>query len=114
MSGGGDGTGDDGGDGVAVLAVDEADGDAAGRMEGVAARDADVVAAGSGVRAFDADGAVIDDVLDGDGDGERRIATLRLRRVAFVTPASLASQEYTERSAPLVTRLLGTSAVTLT
>ena len=34
------------------------------------------------------------------GDGERRLATLRLRMVALATPASLASQEYTERSAP--------------
>ena len=35
------------------------------------------------------------------GDGERRMATLRLRTVAFATPASLASQEYTDSSAPL-------------
>ena len=67
------------------------------------------------------DGEVVhelDDMLVADvvgvGVEERRMATLRLRTVAFATSASLDSQEYTDSSAPLVIILVGTSAVTLT
>ena len=69
-------------------------------VDGVCDGDGVPVSAGDdeGVRALD---AVRVDVDVGVRDGERRMATLRLRTVAFATPASLASQEYTDSSAPL-------------
>ena len=55
---------------------------------------------------------LVGDVL-GVGVGDFRTATLRLMMVVLDTPASLASQEYVDRRAPLVNAPLGTSAVTL-
>ena len=46
-------------------------------------------------------------------DEERNKATLRLRMVAFATPASLASQVYTNENTPLEQPLQGISIVTL-
>ena len=73
-------------------------------LDGV--RVADCVVVGDGERVGDvvlvADLVLVNDVdVVIVGDGERRMATLRLRTVAFATPASLASQEYTDSSAPL-------------
>ena len=68
--------------------------------------DEDGVCDSDGVPVTDDDGECeVDDVLEVDcvgvGVGERRMATPRLRTVVFATPASLASQEYTDSSAPL-------------
>lgn len=51
---------------------------------------------------------------DGEADGARRMATLKLLMVALATPASLSSQEYLATSTPLVMMLDGTRDVTLT
>ena len=75
--------------------------------------DDDGVPPSDGEVVHELDGMLVADVV-GVGDGERRTATLRLRTVAFATPASLASQEYTDSSAPLVKPDDGTSAVTFT
>ena len=89
--------------------------------DGVRDVDGDVVSEDDGVCVCDEDDVPVSELAEvlvavdvGIGDGKRRMATLRLRTVAFATPSSLASQEYTDCSAPLVIMLVGTSAVTLT